>query len=76
MAFALYSGESSLLTARATSAAPLRLPAEGEASVTRVWASLSTQGKIISESDTFGVKVRNGRFLVHLGTEYGIPLSR
>ena len=66
MAFALYSGDPNLLPASATSAAP-----KVEVSLTRHWTSwtVAEGGNAEVIGQTFGVNVRNGRFLVHLGAE-------
>ena len=76
MAFALYTGDViNALPAGATNAAPDAALAEESPSYNRLWTSWATEDGALSElsnltvdnPDAVGVKVRNGRFLVHMG---------
>ena len=76
MAFALYSGDvMSALPPGTTNEAPDVALAEESPSYNRLWTSWATEDGALSELSrltvdnphTLGVKVRNGRFLVHLG---------
>ena len=76
MAFALYSGDAmTALPAGSTNEAPDVALAEENPSYNRLWTSWMTEDGTVSQlssltgenPDTIGVKVRNGRFLVHLG---------
>ena len=76
MAFALYSGDAiTVLPAGSTNEAPDVALADENPSYNRLWTSWTTEDGAASQlssllsnnPDTVGVKVRNGRFLVHLG---------
>ena len=76
MAFALYSGDAVIaLPAGSINEAPDVALADENPSYNRLWTSWTTEDGAASQlssltgdnPDTVGVKVRNGRFLVHLG---------